>query len=865
MDRLWLDFKYGVRMLAKRPAFTALIVLSLALGIGANTAIFSAVNAVMLKTLPVREPQQLKMVQWTVPTSDFPDKYVEDLEGSFLRVSGGRFGSYSLSYPAYELIASNNKSFDTTFAFSANDDTVNVGLNGHASNADLVGVSGNFFSGLGVSPAAGRALQPDDDRIDAAPAVVISHNFWQKQFGGQLSAVGATIEVNGQPMTVAGVAPAEFFGVEPGTAPDIYVPLHWYAEQMAKLNGETNPEVYLQNKRAWWVGVIGRVKPGVTDAAATAELSVLLQQALQTTTQPHGSAPAVDTNGEATGASSVTANQLAPTWELGSLAHGLDDLRRQFSSSLWLLMGMVALVLLITCSNVAALLLTRTTNRQKEVAVRVSLGAPKSRIVRQVLMESLALAVLGGVSGLLVARWASALLVRLMSSGRTALNVELAPDARVLTFALGVTVLSALFFGIAPAWHAAHVQPLTSLKQAGTSSASARFLSGKVLVAVQIALSFVLLVGCGLFLRTLGQLQNVELGFQRAQLTRFTVSPGLNGYSNDQLIAYYRSLQEQMRNVPGVEAVSLAMRGAIGAGSAVTSGTVPGFTPVGKDIDIYRHDVGPGYFETLKIPILLGRDIEELDGRDAPKVVVINEAFARKYFKGQNPVGHVIDLGSRPKPQTYEIVGVAHDVKYAQIRTDVPPTAYFAYIQRKEMPPFMTFEVRSTLPQPTLARAIEQTALQLDKSVPVEKLKTEDAVVSEVLFLERTFATLSSSFGGLALLLAAVGLYGTIAFTVAQRTNEIGIRMALGADRERIVSMVLREIAIVVAAGLAVGLPLAWFATRTLQAQLFGLSPHDATSLALAVLVIFAVSAAAGAFPARRASRVEPMEALRYE
>jgi predicted permease len=307
------------------------------------------------------------------------------------------------------------------------------------------------------------------------------------------------------------------------------------------------------------------------------------------------------------------------------------------------------------------------------------------------------------------------------------------------------------------------------------------------------------------------------------------------------------------------------MKGAIGAGSSVTSGRVPGFTAGEKPIDIYRHDVGPEYFETLKIPILLGRGIGELDGKDAPKVVVINEAFAQKYFQGQNPLGHVIDLGSKKKSESYEIIGVAHDVKYAQIRRDVPVTAYFAYIQRKEVPPFMTFEVRSTLAQASLDRVIEQTALGLDQSVPVEKLKTEDEVVSEVLFLERTFATLSSAFGGLALLLAAIGLYGTIAYTVAQRTNEIGIRMALGANRERIVRMVLREIAIVVAAGLAVGLPLSWFSTKALQSQLFGLSPHDAMSLSVAVLVIFGISAVAGAFPARRASRVEPMEALRYE
>ncbi|ABF39346.1 ABC efflux pump, inner membrane subunit [Candidatus Koribacter versatilis Ellin345] len=874
MGRILQDLRYGLRMLGKRPAFTLLIVLSLALGIGANTAIFSAVNAVMLKTLPVYNPAQLKLMQWTVPTSDFPDAYLEDLEGSFTRVAGGRFGSYSFSYPAYEDFAAKNHSFDTTFAFAANEENVNVGLNGHASNATLVGISGNFFSGMGLSPVAGRGLQPSDDATGAQPVVVISHKFWQKQFGGQASAIGGTIDVNGSPMTVVGVAPPEFFGVDPSIEPDVYVAMHWYAEQLDKLNNpllsmadkQAEPNSYLRSRRAWWVGVIGRIKPGVSDATANAELSVLFSQALDTKKQSEGGTEGLfGGDGGAPEEHAQAAKKAPPQIGTVPLARGLDSLRRNFSTSLWLLMGMVGLVLLITCSNVAALLLTRATSRQKEVAVRVSLGAPKSRIIRQVFTESLLLGILGGIGGLVVARWATALLVQLMSSGRSAVHVELAPDATVLAFAFGITFLSALVFGVAPAWHAAKVQPLTTLKQTAGSVTNRNFFSGKVLVAVQIALSFVLLVACGLFLRTLGRLQNVDLGYQRANMTRFTVSPGLNGYTNDQLIAYYHNMQSQLGAAPGVQAVTFSLHGPIGSGSSVTTGRIQGYTPEGKDVDIYRHDVGPAYFETLQIPILLGRGIGEVDGPTAPQVAVINEALAKKYFRGDNPIGHQINLGSVKKPRPYQIVGVARDVKYAQIREEVPPTAYFSYIQRKEVPQFMTFEVRSTLPQGTLVALIEKTAMQLDKTVPVEKIHTEEEVVGQVLFLERTFAMLSSGFGVLALLLAAIGLYGTIAYTVAQRTNEIGIRMALGADRTRIVRMVLREIGIVVVAGLAVGLPVAWFASKTLQSQLFGLSPHDALSLGLALLTIFLVAVLAGSIPARRASRVEPMEALRYE
>lgn len=864
MFRFLLDLRYGVRMLAKRPAFTALIVLSLALGIGANTAIFSAVNAVMLKMLPVNHPQQLQMLTWTVPTSDFPDAYLEDLEGSFLRVAGGRFGSYSISYPAYEQIAANNRSFDATFAFAANDQDVNVGISGRASSVKLVGASGNFFTGLGVTPAAGRAFQPSDDTASADPVVVISHRFWQSNLGGELSAIGRTIQIDGQPVTIVGVAPAEFFGVEPGSAPDLWVPLHWYAAEWAKLNGEPSSAKFLADKRAWWVGVIGRIKPGVTEAAATAEMSVLFQQTLQTTTD-HPSAGMIAEYGGGGPAEEHSARKaVTPQLAIIPLAHGLDTLRREFSTSLWLLAGMVGLVLLITCSNVASLLITRATARQKEVAVRLSLGAPKSRIVLQVFTESLLLGVAGGLAGLFVARWTGILLLRLISSGRSPVSLSLAPDRTVLLFTAAITLLSTLFFGVAPAWFASRVRPLTTLKQGSIPAGSAKFVTGKFLVALQIALSFVLLVACGLFLRTLGRLQNVNLGFHSQNLTRFTVSPGLNGYSNQQLLAYYQNLETQLRTISGVESVSLSAHAPIGAGSSITVGKVPGYTAPGKNVDIYRHDVGPAYFETLQVPLLLGRGITTRDDKSGSLVVVINEAFTRKYFHGDNPIGHHIDLGSKP-PQEFEVVGVARDVKYAQIRDDVPPTAYFPYMQRKEIPPFMTFEVRSNLSDAALFNFIEQTALRVDKNVPATKLKSETEAVSEVLYLERTFATLSSAFGGLALLLAGLGLYGTIAYTVAQRTNEIGIRMAVGADRQNIVTMIVRETLIVVSAGLLVGLPIAWFASRALRSQLFGLSPHDAVSMGIAVVTIVAVAALAGGLPARRASQVDPMEALRYE
>jgi predicted permease len=836
------DLRYALRMLRRTPGFTAVIVVSLGLGIGANTAIFSAIDAVMLRTLPVEDPERLVMLQWHA--KDWPQKYLSDLEGSSFGEPGQGVTSYSFAYPAYEQFRKDNRVFTETFAFAANDPAVNVGIDGHAEATAIQGVSGNFFAGLGVQAALGRTLQPEDDQAAAPPVAVVSYDFWRKQLGGSSSVAGKTMIVNGLPVTIVGVTPPDFFGLEPGDVPGIFVPLTQFsAEQVRK--GTTDAVLTLLNDpKTWWAGVVGRLRPGVSEKEAEAQLRVVFDRTL-TTVQ-------------------AGADENKPVLQVAPIKQGLNALRRQFSSSLLLLMMMVGAVLLIACGNVAALLLTRASARQREIAVRLSLGARRGRLIRQLLTESVLLAFCGGLLGLVVAKWASRVLLALLSSGRQVINLELQLDTRVLAFTTALCLVSGILFGLAPALRATRVDLLSSLKQSSGGSVSRRLTAGKFLVAGQIALCMLLLVSAGLLLRTLETLNSVNLGFNRQNILLFTVRPGLNDYNGDRLDQFYLDMQQRMQQLPGVQSVSFADRNPIGQGTSSTNGIIPGYTSAKKGVTVYRHIVGPGYFDTLGIRLRLGRVLGSQDTRTAPKVIVVNQAFVDTYMHGDYPLGRRVDFGSAKR--IFEIVGVVDDVKYARVRDAVPPTAYFSHLQTEFPWRFMTFMVRSGEARlPTLAAAVRREALAQDKDVPVVDMKTETQVVSQVLFLDRTFAALSSTFGFLALALACVGLYGTMAYAVARRTNEIGIRMALGAGRGTILGMVLRETSLIVLVGIAVGLPAAWAASNLLKARLFGLTPHDPWSIMLAIVATVMVTAIAGYIPAKRASRVEPMVALRYE
>jgi len=842
IEDLIADARYARRSFRNSPSLVLVIVGSLALGIGANTAIFSVINAVNLKMLPVRDPERLVLLNWS--SKAWPEPFVESVEGSGGRDAGGLMTSNSFSSDLYAEIKKQNDVFDQILAFAANDQNINLELNGRAESAGLQAVSGDFFDALGASPSLGRALLPSDDSPSASPVAVVSQEFWRKHFGGDIAVAGKTITINGEAVTIVGVAPPEFFGVIPGNRIDVYVPLSFYSAQWTRLY----PEDPLNSPKTWWLEVIGRLKPGAEPAKAKSELQVIVERTLKARLK-------------------TATNAVVPSIGVTSAGRGLNELRERFSTSLLLLMGMVGLVLLIACANVAGLLMARASARQKEIAVRLSLGASRSRIIRQLLVESVMLGIIGGCAGLLVSLWASSALVRLLSSGRSPIYLSTGVDVRVLAFTAGISIVSGIFFGLVPAITATRVSIAPTLKDnaAQFSARGMRFRIGKALVGGQVALSLLLLIASGLLLRTLDRLQRVNLGFDQHALLTFEVRPGLNAYNDERLTAYYQELQRRLQSLPGVRSVAFTQHGPIDSGWSSNSPEIPGYTPPGQQVEVYRHIVGPLYFEALNVPIVLGRPITAQDTATSQKSLVVNETLVRKYFHGDNPIGKHLVYGKNGRMGTFEVVGVAKDVKYGKIRDEIPPTAYWPYLQSKLISRQMIYLVRTEGDPNAIANSVRQVCLDLDKDVPVVRMQTEDEVIDGSLFLERTFALLSSAFGALALLLACVGLYGTIGYTVARRTGEIGVRMALGAGRGSILRMVLGETLFLVAVGIVIGLPMSWATARLLNHQLYGLSAHDPVTIAFSSAAILAITLPAGYLPARRASKVEPMVALRCE
>jgi len=827
LEDLARDLRYAVRTLRRSPGFTAVIVASLALGIGANTAMFSAIDAVMLRLLPVRQPERLVVLEWT--GDGVPKGFADSLEGP-----------HGFIFPtvAYEEIRDRNDVFDGVFAFAGNTPAVNVGLRGRADWASVKGVSGNYFDVLGVPAAAGRMLTPDDDRESAALVVVASHRFWSQKLGEDPGVVGSSIIVNAAPVTIVGVAPTEFFGVDASTPTDLFMPLHAYAAQLVA-GGNAGDVPFTRDPQTWWLLVGGRLKSGVTAREAEVRVNLLFERSLR--------------------AANAGAPHTARTPPVTSVpaGRGLDRLRNRYGASLLLLMGMVGLVLLIACANVAGLLLARASAREREIRIRLSLGAGPFRLVRQFLTESVLLALVGGVAGLGCAVWIDAALAGLLTETDTA-PVVMHLDGRLLAFTAAISVLTGIGFGLAPAIRATRldVRP------------AARLMSRKLLVSTQVAMCLLLLIGAGLLQRTLLKLEGVDLGFERQHLVQFSVRPGLNGYKDARLIGYYDELQRRLDAAPLVRSSTLSLRPAVGGGSASSSAIIPGVTKVDERVTIFRHQVGSRYFETLGIPTVAGRTIGPHDLRGAPHVAVVNQTLVQKYFHDADPIGHRLVFGSAATANSFEIVGVVQDVKYGKLRGDTPPVAYLPYQQFLALPSFMTFQVRGRGTEGSagsLVAAIRREALALDPNVPVVAIASQAEAVAEMLTLERTLAMLSSFFGVIALALACVGFYGTMAYAVARRTREIGVRIALGARSRAIEQMILRETAVMVVVGVAAGVPLALAAGRLLRAQLYGLSPYDPATAVTATVAVFVVTMLAGYIPARRASRVDAMVALRCE
>jgi len=824
ISALGRDLRYSLRALLKAPVLTGVVVVSLALGIGANTAVFSVMNAVLFKLLPVHEPERLLLLNWSA--KGIPESFVNSLAGEM---------GQSSSLDTYTFLRSHNNVLEETMAFSSNIPSANVGFDGRASSASLQGVSSNYFSGLGVRPSLGRTFFSNDDTASATPIAVISHRFWQRTCNGDPAILGKAISVNGAPVTVVGVAPPEFFGLVPGQSPDLFVPLNLYMDKYAAMD-------HYHDATVWWLTVAGRLKEGVSQEKAQAELAVLYQQALHVAGTPRAADPAT------------------PNLKLLPASRGLNNLRSEYSTSLLLLMAMAGLVLLIACANVAGLLLARTSARQKEFAIRMSLGAARGRVIRQLLTESILLGLIGGAAGLVVAQFATSMLIALLDNGRNTLALSVHLDARLLAFAAALSILCGVGFGLAPAIRTTSIDAGPFLKQhTGVEKGGSRFLAGKVLVSGQVALCILLLISAGLLLRTLTHLRTTDLGFDQTNLLTFAVQPELNGYKDLKLAHYYQQLQQQIEALPGVQSAAVAECGPVGECHDIMGARTVDNPDGERSFRVSRFIVGPKYFQTLGVPVTLGRAIEMDDAKNAPLTIVVNEKLVRQIFDREDPIGRRLKFGG----SIYRIVGVVKDLKYANVRQDMPPTVYFSHQQRSSEA--MSVLVRLAGNQKGIVEAVRRLTLALDKDVPMMNVRMETEVIDQSFYLERTFAMLSGVFGGLALILACIGLYGTIGYGVARRTNEIGIRMALGAGRSNILGMILRETFAVVLGGFAFGLPLTWLSVGLLKSQLYGLSPHDPLTLFAGALAILLLTMMAGWIPARRASSIEPMEALRAE
>ncbi|MDE3178707.1 MAG: ABC transporter permease [Acidobacteriota bacterium] len=853
LEALIQDLRYALRQLSRSPGLTAVVVLSLALGIGANTAIFSLMDAVMLKTLPVKDPESLVLLSWTSPKWPVPGNIVKSLSGNMWTPKTGGIASTSFSYTALAQFQTNNTDFSSVFGF-ADPDKLNVLISDQASFASVELVTGNYFSGLGVTPVLGRAITAADDKAGAPPAAVISFGYWVRKFGRNASAIGKTAFINRVPFTIVGVAPPEFFGVEPGTRIDIWVPIAT-THLILPTWGDPGKALFADSSY-WWVLVMGRLKAGVTAAQARASMNARLAQ-----TMTGGTSPAQNL-------------QMLPQLQTGSASKGLNDLREQFSKPLWILMTLVALVLLIACANVANLLLSKSEARQKEMAVRMAIGAGRPRLIRQLLTESVMLALIGGACGLLLAVWGKSVLLALMASGRMPVLVDARVNLTALFFTAAVSLLTGILFGLAPALRATSLDLIPALKENSGGTRTRREGKSKLgrgLVVAQVFAALVLLIGAGLFVRTLENLENQNIGFNRRNLLLFGIAPGQGGYSGERLTAFYKEMLLRIQALPGVESASLSQHGLIGTGETILDIMFEGHTPkplAGNKAQAWVNVVGPRFFKTTGTSLLLGRGIGVEDTASSTKVVVINEALARQVFGKANPIGNRISLSDHPsktEAEAYTIAGVVQNAKFGELRKPSPPTIYISYLQTPWHSGHTYFEVRTAADPAAMIPAVRKVAGNMDRNLPLFDVNTESEKIAESLMQERLFARLSSFFGVLALLLACIGLYGVMSYSVARRTNEIGIRLALGAQRKNILWMVMKESLLLTAGGLAIGLLCALAASKLVSSILFGLNPTDPLTFAGAAALLLAVAAFAGYLPARRASRVDPLAAIKYE
>jgi predicted permease len=838
-DEMWGDLRYAARLLRKSPGFTTIATVSLALAIGANTTIYSIAKQLLFDRLNVPHPEQLRLLRWNGDGKEV----VHSGWGDFDKTPNGGSTSSSFSYPVYRELRAHNREMQDLFAFK--EDGMNATVRGNAQRVVVSMVSGNFYAGLGVTPQLGRPIQLSDDSAPGVGAVaVISDSLWRQAYGRSSSVLGQTITLNQAVMTIVGVNPPGFTGAKNvQQSPDLFVPLSMQPVLDPKRSGKT----LLTDPDMWWVNVMGRTKPGVSEAQARASLDVQLDAAVRATM-------------------TVRSGDTMPRIELADGSRGMHYADRMFKKPVYVLLSLTGFVLLLACANIANLLLARGTQRQREMSVRLALGAGRARILRQLFTESMLLAALGGLCGLLMGYLGSNAIPKLLINPWERSDFGTPIDWGVFAFTGTITLLTAILFGLAPAWLAARAEVSSSLKEtAQTATRRRKGIGGKAIVAFQVALSTLLVVGAGLFLRTLLALNAVDVGFRPDGLLLFEINPPEARYKAGKDVQLHALLEQRFAALPGVEKVAPAGQAYISDSITNSDFLVEGetFDPNKRQAEFFNI-VGDNFFETLGIPMLAGRRFERQDTATSEKVGIINQSLARKRFPNVNPVGKRFSADRDAKSDWIQIVGICADNRYLNVRDDPPPQFFLPYLQQPEAHA-MTYQIRTRVGPNTLVPELRRVVQSVDPDLPLIDVRTQREQIDASMQIERAFAALTAGFGVLALALACVGIYGVMAYSVANRRNEIGIRLALGAQPAQVRAMILSESTWLAVAGIVAGVGTALILGRAVKSMLYGIAPHDPWTLSASVVLLLAVALAASWLPARRAAGVEPMEALRHE
>jgi len=848
LDELRADLRYAIRMLRRSPGFTAVAVASLALGIGANTIIFTLAKGVLLDRLAVPQPNQLRLFAIIRDRRNSP---LHSFWGDFYRTPDGRSMTHSFSYPVYQLMRQQNLAkpvLEDLFAFKHLGDynRLTATFDGHAETVTGELVSGNFYQQLGVQPALGRAIQPsDDDAPGSGPVAVISDGLWARLFGRSPSVIGKTIQLNLVPITIVGVNPPGFTGAASvQLSPDVFLPFSMQPTLAPERTGSV-----LQDPSQWWMSIMGRARTGVSDESVRSAFAVWLEQDIRATVP-------------------VAKNDKMPDFVVESGNQGLAAATHNYAAPVYVLSALTGFVLLLACANLANLLLARSAARQREMSVRLALGATRSRVLRQVLTESLLLSSLGGIAGFGLGYLGRDIIPHLLSSAWRPAPLNARFDLRIFAFTAAISILTGILFGLAPAWQATRTDVNTALKDAASSATRRRKgLAGRSIVVFQVALSMLLVVGAGLFARTLINLNTTSLGFDPHNLLLFSIQAPPARYPAPQDIALHQRIEDRLAQVPGVQSVTLIENPLIAHNRSDTSFWPTGQPkPTGDDVDRDVNGVGQSFFETYRVPILYGRSFGPADTATSPLVAVINQSLAQSVYPGIDPVGKTFNtnLHLGDHEAIYQIIGVSADAKYDALQEDPPPTFYTLYRQAKAEQ-FITYTIKTELSPAAILPALRNAVESIDKDLPLRDIRTQTEQIEDSISQQRLFATLTAGFGVLALVLACIGIYGIMAYNVARRTSEIGVRMALGARTRQVLWMVLRESSSLALFGVALGLATAFGLTRFVRSMLYGLQPTDPATLIPAALLLLAIAIAAGYGPARRASRIDPMQALRHE